>query len=405
MELTSSPTFAQLFRRYRISHFSTLSELADALADEGLIIDISILSRWQTGDRVPKSRQNILGLLKIFTKTKVLNDMDSANKMLELCGLNFLTGAEIMELFPKVNGIDSVKYEIVRINEAIFLFKHYYDFFSEIKDKKFQQDFVKDEIDQLFNLTNLCLNLNLYKESTFLWSQIADFLWNSGRWLELETLSKKVLNLAELFGDKKLQAKIMTRYLARIAYWHGSEEEAKKMLLKSLQMSGESESNLVVETYLRLGLSAQSDNSELALKYYWRALKLQNQLPDKLFLSKIYNYIGHLMGRQGKFVAAKKYFEKVIALNGNKDDVARAFQHLAAVNREQNNHSISLSLLRRSLQIRTKQDSLSGYAFGKIGLAIETGDESHRREAENIFSSLGMFSSSKQIISHYEIYR
>ena len=80
---TSQPTFSSLFRRYKLnSGFITLAELADALTDEGLVTDLSVLSRWQTGERIP-SREYLLTTIKVFLRRKAINNLPRANELLE----------------------------------------------------------------------------------------------------------------------------------------------------------------------------------------------------------------------------------------------------------------------------------------------------------------------------------
>ena len=91
---TSQPTFSSLFRRYKLnSGFITLAELADALTDEGLVTDLSVLSRWQTGERIP-SREYLLTTIKVFLRRKAINNLPRANELLEAAGYGFLTDSE-----------------------------------------------------------------------------------------------------------------------------------------------------------------------------------------------------------------------------------------------------------------------------------------------------------------------
>lgn len=98
-----APSFASLFKKYRLlANFSTLGELADALADEGLQVDITILSRWQTGERIPHDRETILVLIKIFQAHRAITKIDDANGLLEVAGFGFLTHHEVSQLFPNL---------------------------------------------------------------------------------------------------------------------------------------------------------------------------------------------------------------------------------------------------------------------------------------------------------------
>lgn len=87
--------FAELFKKYRLkSQFVTLTQLADLLAENGFIYDISIFSHWQKGTRVPKNRKLILILLKIFFERGGITTEDEANLLIESTGLGYLTSEE-----------------------------------------------------------------------------------------------------------------------------------------------------------------------------------------------------------------------------------------------------------------------------------------------------------------------
>lgn len=61
--------FGLLFRKFRLrSEIETVAECANALAEEGIAYETSILTRWQRGERVPRKRKTILKLIEIFAK-------------------------------------------------------------------------------------------------------------------------------------------------------------------------------------------------------------------------------------------------------------------------------------------------------------------------------------------------
>jgi hypothetical protein len=99
-------SFASLFKKFRLkAGYATLGELCGALADEGLFIDVTVLSRWQTGERIPHDRETILVLIKIFKDRHSIVQINEANSLLEATGYGFLTTVECNYLFP--NHIDA----------------------------------------------------------------------------------------------------------------------------------------------------------------------------------------------------------------------------------------------------------------------------------------------------------
>src|SRR3989344_9053461 len=91
--------FATLFKKYRLrSEIETLSEFGDLLAQEGLVYETSLFTRWQKGERVPKDRKILLAILKIFIKKCGIKSIDEANELLESSGQGYLTQSEVKSL-------------------------------------------------------------------------------------------------------------------------------------------------------------------------------------------------------------------------------------------------------------------------------------------------------------------
>lgn len=88
-------TFSELFKKYRLkSEFLTLCEFGRALAAEGRIYDDSIFTHWQKGKRIPKDRNLLLIILKIFIQRKGITSHEEANEFLASAGLGYLTNEE-----------------------------------------------------------------------------------------------------------------------------------------------------------------------------------------------------------------------------------------------------------------------------------------------------------------------
>jgi len=87
--------FGSLFKRFRLkSEFETLTSLADALAESGLIFENSTLSRWQNGSRIPKNRKILKTLISLFVKHGGISNLEQANLLMESTGLGSLTNQE-----------------------------------------------------------------------------------------------------------------------------------------------------------------------------------------------------------------------------------------------------------------------------------------------------------------------
>lgn len=99
MELKNNKPFGDLFKRFRLkAEFATLSEFGKALADEGLLYEDSIFSRWQKGNRAPKDRKLLFTLVKIFVERGSITSFREINEFLASVGQGYLTDSEIESL-------------------------------------------------------------------------------------------------------------------------------------------------------------------------------------------------------------------------------------------------------------------------------------------------------------------
>lgn len=92
----SNQRFASLFKKYRLrSEIETLAEFGDLLAQEGIVYENSLFTRWQKGERVPSDRKVMISILKVFVKRGGIHSRHELNQLFESSGLGYLTDYEI----------------------------------------------------------------------------------------------------------------------------------------------------------------------------------------------------------------------------------------------------------------------------------------------------------------------
>ncbi len=98
-KLSKGTGFAQLFKKYRLrSEIETLSEFGDLLAEEGMIYETSLFTRWQKGDRIPRERKVVMAILTVFMKQKGIVSIEEANKLIEAANQRDLNFEEVSHL-------------------------------------------------------------------------------------------------------------------------------------------------------------------------------------------------------------------------------------------------------------------------------------------------------------------
>lgn len=104
MKHSESHTFANLFKKYRLrSEIETLSQFGDLLAQEGIVYETSLFSRWQKGERTPNDRKILLSVVKIFADKKGISSISEANELMVGAGQGNLTESEVRDLPFSVN--------------------------------------------------------------------------------------------------------------------------------------------------------------------------------------------------------------------------------------------------------------------------------------------------------------
>ncbi len=87
--------FGELFKKFRLkSQFETLTQLGDALTELNLLYEDSIFSRWEHGNRIPKSRSVLLTSIKLFIEKGGITNLNEVNDFLEAAGQGYLTDKE-----------------------------------------------------------------------------------------------------------------------------------------------------------------------------------------------------------------------------------------------------------------------------------------------------------------------
>ncbi len=91
----NNTNFATLFKKYRLrSEIETLSQFGDLLAEQGLVYENSLFTHWQKGDRVPRDRQTILAVIKLFVEREGIRSIEDANSLLSSLEMKDLTKEE-----------------------------------------------------------------------------------------------------------------------------------------------------------------------------------------------------------------------------------------------------------------------------------------------------------------------
>jgi tetratricopeptide (TPR) repeat protein len=97
--MKNSYLFGSLFRKYRLrSECETLADFGDLLQEYGYFYEPSLFSHWQKGSRVPRDRELLLAIIRLFVQKKAIRTREEVSQFMEAAGQPGLTSDELHKL-------------------------------------------------------------------------------------------------------------------------------------------------------------------------------------------------------------------------------------------------------------------------------------------------------------------
>lgn len=97
--MKNSYLFGSLFRKYRLrSECETLADFGDLLQEYGYFYEHSLFSHWQKGSRVPRDRDLLMAVIRLFVQKKAIRTRAEITQFLEAAGHPGLTTEEVQTL-------------------------------------------------------------------------------------------------------------------------------------------------------------------------------------------------------------------------------------------------------------------------------------------------------------------
>lgn len=116
--LSDRKQFGELLKKYRlVAGIQSLADFANLLADRKQVYETSLLSRWQSGERIP-SRKALLAIIQVLFEHGAIHTIDAANELFELAGLGNLSDPEVQEVLSLATHIGDVS-SVAKFGELI----------------------------------------------------------------------------------------------------------------------------------------------------------------------------------------------------------------------------------------------------------------------------------------------
>jgi len=139
--------------------------------------------------------------------------------------------------------------------------------------------------------------------------------------------------------------------------------------------------------YIFLSLYTSTPDSSLALEYYHKSLKIEEEIGYREGMVSSLNNIGIIYSDEGDFSLALEYYHKSLKINeeiGDKKGVAYSLNSIGNIYNNQGDFSLALEYYHKSLKIREEIGDKKGvaYSLNNIGrIALEQGN---LREAKTL---------------------
>ena len=114
-------------------------------------------------------------------------------------------------------------------------------------------------------------------------------------------------------------------------------------------------------------------NVSQALKYFFRSLKIYEELKDEKGVARASNNIGLIYHEQGNIPMALKYYHKALKLReeiGNKPGIANSLNNIGFIYESQDNVPMALMYLNRSLSIYKELEDKQGIASSSNSIGV-----------------------------------
>ncbi|MES2397731.1 MAG: tetratricopeptide repeat protein [Bacteroidota bacterium] len=176
----------------------------------------------------------------------------------------------------------------------------------------------------------------------------------------------------------------------RISYW----DTIANLSIKKLSTHSQNSVILALRKTLALALNnigyiyRDQGDSPLALEYYQKSLKIQEEMGDKKGTAITLNNIGYIYDNQGDILIALEYYKKslkIVEEMGYAQGIANSFKNIGGIYEKQGDITLALDYNHKSLKIREQIGDKKGVAnsLGNLGdLYLKQGATTKAKQIE-----------------------
>lgn len=269
--------------------------------------------------------------------------------------------------------------------------------------------FMESEFENIIGIYESCYKLQLYKEIIRLWQDLSGFLWDTGRWDEVEKYGLLLVKACKKIDDVREEAECLISKISWVYFWRDEMAKAEQAILSAIRL-GENINNVEIIAYgmQRLALIYQNQKKYkeaiTALKYALNKFK-KTDLHYKT--AKTVIFMGNVYEEEKNFDKAIIKYKEALSFSKRVNEVtaqAIANYYLGETYFHKNEILIALKYTKAAFYLEKKCKRLPGiaYCLNLFG-NIQKVQKNYKEAIENynkailLFKQLGMHTQSELI--------
>lgn len=261
---------------------------------------------------------------------------------------------------------------------------------------------IEKEVENIAGIYEKCYALGYYKEVQNLWEVFGIFLWDTGRWLQVDNYAKFAIKASEYLNDKKFKAECLVKELGWLHYWKGNYTLSQEYLEEGIKTAKLIDDDILIalgNQKLSLILQMKHKNKK-ALVLLINTLKILKKYKMTDDIADTYLCLGDVYTAERDYKNAMISYKKAIKYGEQVKEhsaEARAFYHLAEVYLLENDLKTAKILFDKSFLIDSKRNRIPGiascyYAFGRISIKEKNYFEAKEslKKARKLFEQIQM---------------
>jgi tetratricopeptide (TPR) repeat protein len=261
------------------------------------------------------------------------------------------------------------------IKAALF----YIHVLKQNKSKQNYYIFINNEFENIKHIFEYCLKQKKWEIICSYWEYLADYLWHTRHWKELEQYGERIYNARDLHKNTKATISSLTK-LSNLYYWKRDISLAEKYTKEGLKFANKTNDNKFLynsKQFLGRILIGKNDANSAEKLLFESKIFFEKQ-NDNEKLGDCYKYLGEISFRRNNLIEALQCFEKsntyynLTNITASKlVNQAIIFIYIGGIYLLQNKIQLAEQLFNQGLDLCKKSNETWGIqTFGYLGLGL-----------------------------------